>query len=38
MEKFTSIDTALIPAEAGIQFFGEALGPRLRGDERAAHS
>jgi len=26
----------VIPAEAGIQFFSERLGPRFRGDDRAA--
>jgi len=28
-------DAPFAPAEAGAQFFGQALGPRFRGDERS---
>jgi hypothetical protein len=31
-------DAPLIPANAGIQFLAEALGPRFRGDERESYS
>jgi len=32
--EWSTLSPPLIPAKAGIQFFGLRLGPRFRGDER----